>query len=209
MTLRRILVGNLVTNCYLLFFSDRVAVIDPGDMPEKIVKACGDLPVSDLLLTHGHLDHTGAMGVLCDRYDPKVWMHEADIRSLNDDGFRAPASQPETWWRHDFYATNPVKNGEAICLGPQNEPLSLKVIHTPGHTPGSICFHSEERGILFSGDTLFKGAEGRTDFPGGNSKDILASLRTLSLLPADTAVYPGHGFATTVGKESWIREGAF
>ncbi len=205
MNLRRIFVGNLITNCYLMEFSDRIVLVDPGDMPEKLLRACGDLPISDILLTHGHLDHTGAIGDLCDRFDCRVWMHEADKEFLNDDTLRAPASPAEPWWRHDLKVTNFIQDGEKILLGDGNEQILLRVIHTPGHTPGSVCFHMEEQGILFSGDTLFKGAEGRTDFPGGDHAAIKESLKKLSTLPLPTSVYPGHGFGTNIGAEDWIR----
>lgn len=204
MTVRRILVGKLITNCYLLTFSDRVAVIDPGDSPEKILKFCGELPITDILLTHGHLDHTAAMGDLCDRFSPRVWIHKNEKEYLNNDVLRAPASIPEPFWRHDYAATDFVEDGDGICLGNKDETVTLQVIHTPGHTPGSVCFYLKEQDLLFSGDTLFKEAQGRTDFPKGNQREMNQSLKKLSQLPEHTAVYPGHGFATTIGNEGWI-----
>lgn len=204
MTLKRILVGNLVTNCYVLLFSDRAAVIDPGDMTEKILRACENLPVTDLLLTHGHVDHVGAVAELKDRFDCRVHLHEKDLPYLNDDSLRAPSFPAEPWWRYDLCATDLFRDGDKIVLGPEEDPTQFTVIHTPGHTPGSSCFYWEEKGILFSGDTLFKGAEGRTDFPGSDRWEIKKSLSRLSQLPQETAVYPGHGFGTNVGAESWI-----
>ncbi len=204
MTVRRILVGELITNCYLLTFSDRVVVIDPGDSPEKILKFCGDLPITDILLTHGHLDHTAAMGDLCDRFSPRVWLHKNDEEYLNDDFLRAPASLPEPFWRHDYAATDFVEDGDVISFGSGEEKISLQVIHTPGHTPGSVCFYEKEQNRLFSGDTLFKEARGRTDFPKGDLEELVHSLKKLSLLPENTAVFPGHGFSTTIGNEGWI-----
>ncbi|MBO5248433.1 MAG: MBL fold metallo-hydrolase [Clostridia bacterium] len=204
MTVRRILVGNLITNCYLLIFSDRVAVIDPGDCPEKILRLCGDLPVTDVLLTHGHLDHTAALGDLQDRFSPRVWMHKADEIYLNDDRLRAPASPSEPYWRYDYTATEFVSDGEKISLGDGTETITLQVLHTPGHTPGSVCYYQKDRGLLFSGDTLFKGTWGRTDFPLGDSAEMSRSLQKLFALPKDTAVYPGHGFSTKIGDEGRI-----
>ena len=206
MTLRRILVGDFVTNCYVLSFTDRAVLVDPGDMFEKLQKFCGDLPVTDILLTHGHLDHTAALGDFCDRHAPRVWMHKEDKDYLNDDVLRAPASLPNPTWRHDLFATDFVADGDEILLGQGEETLKLQVIHTPGHTPGSVCYYDQKNGILFSGDTLFKGAEGRTDFPRSSRTDIKKSLKKLSSLPPQTAVYPGHGFQTTVGAEPWIGE---
>lgn len=204
MTIRRILVGSFVTNCYLLIFSDGVAVIDPGDSPEKILKFCGDLPITDILLTHGHLDHTAAMGDLCDRFSPRVWICKEDEKYLNDDILRAPASLPDSHWRRDFKATDFLKDGDTISLGSSAEKITLYVLHTPGHTPGSVCFYLKEQGLLFSGDTLFQGTHGRTDFPLGSSEDMKKSLKKLSGLPQETTVYPGHGFATKIGNEGWI-----
>ena len=208
MTAKRILVGNLYTNCYLLCFSDRVAVIDPGGSTEKILKFCGDLPITDILLTHAHLDHTAAMGDLCDRFSPRVWMHAGDLGHLNDDYFRAPASPAEPHWRYDYAITNPISHGDQIRLGEGDEAVTLTVLHTPGHTPGSVCLHNEVEKTLFSGDTLFKGTYGRTDFPGSDGEAMTKSLQFLSGLPADTAVYPGHGFSTNIGDESWMTGGA-
>ena len=200
------MVGSFVTNCYVLTFSDRIALVDPGDAFEKLKKFCGDLPVTDILLTHGHLDHTAALGEFCDAYAPRVWMHKADEDYLNDDPLRAPASLPDPNWRHDLKATNFVTDGEILSLGQGEDILKLQVIHTPGHTPGSVCFYDKENEILFSGDTLFQRAEGRTDFPRSSWVDIKKSLKKLSLLPPQTAVYPGHGFQTTIGGEPWIGE---
>lgn len=205
MTVKRILVGDLYTNCYLLTFSDRVAVVDPGGHTEKILKFCGELPVTDILLTHGHLDHTAAMGDLCDRFSPRVWMHGDDEKYLNGDPLRAPASAPQSHWRYDYKATDFVADGDEIVLGEGDERIVLQVLHTPGHTPGSICFYWKEQNLLFSGDTLFKDTRGRTDFPLGSHQDIADSLHRLAFLPPETAVYPGHGFGTKIGAEEWIK----
>lgn len=205
MTVRRILLGSLVTNCYLLIFSDRVAVVDPGDTPEKILRFCGDLPITDILLTHGHIDHTGALGDLCDRFSPRVYLHENDEEFLNCNPLRCPGTDDyNPAWRTDFACTHRLKDGDKICLGGDGEELVLTVLHTPGHTPGSSCFHWEEGGILFSGDTLFQGTMGRVDFPKGDPAAMARSLNRLATLPAETKVFPGHGFSTTVGEEGWI-----
>lgn len=204
MTIRRILLGDFVTNCYLLLFSDRAVVIDPGDMPEKIEKHCEGRPITDVLLTHGHLDHIAALGDLCDRYVPRVYLHGADEYYLNDDIFRAPISGGTPYPRTDLYCTHRLQEGDRITLGQGEEEITLTVLHTPGHTPGSVCFHLEKDHILFSGDTLFKNARGRTDFPGSEPLRMQESLLRLSTLPGNTKVFPGHGFSTTVADESWI-----
>lgn len=205
MTVKRLLVGSLVTNCYLLVFSDRVAVIDPGGHEEKIIRTCGELPITDVLLTHGHLDHTAALGEVCDQYAPRVYLHEEDLDFLNDNALRDPVSPVhEEWWRTDFSCTDTVKDGQQITLGEGEEQITLTVLHTPGHTPGSVCYYWKEGNTLFSGDTLFKNAEGRTDFPRSDPQKMKESLKKLSTLPAETTVYPGHGFGTKIGAEGWI-----
>lgn len=210
MTVRRILVGSLVTNCYLLLFSNRATVIDPGGHPDKIFHACGDLPITDVLLTHGHLDHTAALGDICDKYSPKVYLHEDDLDFLNNNALRDPVSPVhEDWWRTDFYCTNPLKDGQDLIFGEKEDQITLQILHTPGHTPGSVCFYLKEKDLLFSGDTLFRGAEGRTDFPRSDPLKIKQSLGRLSILPPETLVYPGHGFSTKIGAEPWIGEHAF
>ncbi len=204
MTIKRILVGSLITNCYLLLFSDRAVVIDPGDNPEKILKFCGNLKISDILLTHGHLDHTAALCDLVEQQNCRVWMHKDDECFLNDDVLRAPASVPKPDWRYDYKATNLLSDGDKITISDPQESVSFHVIHTPGHTPGSICFYLEKQNVLFSGDTLFKEARGRTDFPKSDEGKMAESLKKLSLLPQETLVYPGHGFSTKICDEGWI-----
>ncbi len=202
MNLKRLLVGSFITNCYLLIFSDRVAVIDPGDNPEKIRKFCEGKPITDILLTHGHMDHFAALMDLRED-NPRVYLHEEDVKYLNDDALRSPVIGGGNW-RTDYHHTHLVAEGQTLTLGGEGEELSLQVLHTPGHTPGSVCYYDKKDGILFSGDTLFKESMGRTDFPLGNLEAMNKSLKKLSSLPPETKVYPGHGFGTTVGAEKWI-----
>jgi len=204
MTLKRILVGSLVTNCYVLLFSDRAAVIDPGDMPDKIIRACEGLPVTDILLTHGHMDHVGALADLAERFQPTVRIHKEDLPFLNNDNLRAPSMPKESWWRYDLRVTHTFRDGDRIRLGGDSDGIELTVIHTPGHTPGSSCFYNAENAVLISGDTLFRGAEGRTDFPLSDRNTMKHSLKRLSAFPAETTVLPGHGFGTNIGTEDWI-----
>ena len=193
MTIRRILLGDFVTNCYLLLFSDRAAVIDPGDMPEKIEKHCEGRPITDVLLTHGHLDHIAALGDLCDRYAPRVYLHGADEYYLNDDTFRAPISGGTPYPRTDLYCTHRLQEGDRITLGQGEEEITLTVLHTPGHTPGSICLYSEEEKLMLTGDTLFMGGRGRCDFKYGSEEDISKSLKKLLAMDGDIAFLSGHG----------------
>ncbi len=202
MNMKRLLVGSFVTNCYLLIFSDRVVVVDPGDNPEKIRKFCEEKPITDILLTHGHMDHFAALMDLAD-HTTRIYLHEEDVKYLNDDTLRSPILGAGEW-RRDYRCTHLVSEGQILTLGREGEAISLQVLHTPGHTPGSVCYYDKEDGLLFAGDTLFKESMGRTDFPLGNLDDMNQSLKKLSFLPPETKVYPGHGFGTTIGAEKWI-----
>ncbi len=207
MTVKRLLVGSFVTNCYLLLFSDGAAVIDPGDNPEKILKFCEGKPITHILLTHGHMDHFAALMDLTET-DPRIYIKEEDVPYLNDDSLRSPILG-SGGWRQDYRITDLLREKEEITLGQGDEEITLQVLHTPGHTPGSVCLYCEKENILFSGDTLFKESQGRTDFPLGSLEAMRKSLKKLSHLPPETKVYPGHGFATTVGAEGWIASDLF
>jgi len=183
------------TNCWLLASEGReeAVVIDPGfeaDRVRRLLSAAGKRPVA-AVATHGHHDHVGAAAELCGTEIP-FFIHKDDELALIDpvawgSGFPAPASLPGD--------VRTFSEGDVLELAG----LSLEVIHTPGHTPGSSCFRTE--GLLFSGDLVFKGAIGRFDFPNSSAQDMFASLRRFLALPDDLAVRPGHGEATTVGEE--------
>ncbi len=160
-------------------------VIDPGDEAEAIldlVRARG-LEVRAVLLTHGHWDHVGAVADVAEATGAPVYLHEADLALL------------EEWSPRPVPAVRFLQDGGMVEAGG----LSLEAWHTPGHTPGGLCYRLG--GWLFSGDTLFAGSVGRTDFPGGSPEELARSLRRLLTLPDGTTVYPGHGPATTIGRE--------
>lgn len=172
-------VGQIAANCYIFGCANtkEAAVIDPGaedGLIKKRISALGLKPIY-VINTHGHGDHTGAnskMGL-------PVLIHAADSRYL----MNSPASRL-------------LEDGETIEVGE----LTLEVIHTPGHTPGSICLKCDE--VIFTGDTLFAEGYGRTDLPGGVEYKLIKSIRErLLTLPDETKVYPGHGPATTIGHE--------
>lgn len=204
MNVQRLFVGELVTNCYLISGETEVTVIDPGGNPEKIQNACNGKPITNILLTHGHLDHTFALGDLCDRWHPRVYLHRGDEDFLNRDELRAPVGTGTAKpLRYDLTVTDWTEDGQMIPIAGG---LSVRVMHTPGHTPGSVCYYIPEEKTLFSGDTLFRGGEGRTDFPRSCFAEIKQSLRKLTALPADISVLPGHGFSTKIGNETWMAE---
>lgn len=178
--------GQLETNCYLVADGDGVAaVIDPAAAPERILQTARDssLTIQAILLTHGHFDHVGAVAGLTQALRCPVWMHENEL------------TLPEYLTDGPLYYTDGYGEGDTVTVGG----LQFTVLHTPGHTPGSVCLRCGD--ALFTGDTLFAGSCGRTDFSGGSGSEMCRSLRRLAQLPGDLAVYPGHGEATTLARE--------
>ena len=148
-----------------------------------------------ILLTHGHFDHIWGANELRRLSGAKIYAYEGEKELCEDAGKNVSrdAGRPETV-RADFYE----KDGALLELGG----FSLKLIATPGHTGGSCCYYLEEEKILFSGDTLFEGSVGRTDFPTGSMGSLVRSIKErLLVLPDDVTVYPGHGDSTTIGDE--------
>ena len=186
-TVKTLPLGAYQTNCYLVWGEDSgdCVVIDPGYQSEVILsqaKAQGK-NIRAILLTHGHFDHVGAVRQLASDTDCDVYLHPAEL------------SLPEAFTAGPLYYTHTYGEGDTLSLAG----LSLRVLHTPGHTPGSVCLEVED--LLFSGDTLFRDSCGRTDLPGGDWATIHASLRRLAALEGNPAVYPGHGEATTLAIE--------
>ena len=193
-----VIVGALETNCYLVYCEETraCAVIDPGADPEKIVAAIADLELKPVIVlnTHGHVDHIGGNSDIVRKYAVPLAMHDADTGMLQVSDYielslllGAKNSPPPD---------RLLAEGDEVAFGR----ASLRVVHIPGHTPGSIGFVAG--GILFSGDTLFCGGVGRTDLPGGSWKDLERSIRERILtLPEETIVLPGHGPWTTVEQE--------
>lgn len=177
--------GMLQTNCYLLTNGDRCLAIDPGDEPQKVLSflEAQGLTLEAILLTHGHFDHVGAVKTLAAETDCRVFLCEKDL------------ALPGAMTAGPLYHTDFYGEGDQLTLAG----LNFEVLHTPGHTPGSVCLRFGQH--LFSGDTLFKGSCGRTDFPGSNPADMVQSLLRLALLEDSLKVYPGHGGSTTISEE--------
>ena len=183
------------TNCWMIAAqgSDGAVVVDPGFTPERVhemLRMAGKRPVA-VLATHGHYDHVGAAGAFCGD-DLPLYIHEADELALTD---------PASWGAGFPVQPSPVKDVRTVVDGDVLEfaGFSIDVLHTPGHTPGSICFRTD--GFLVSGDLVFKGAIGRFDFPNSSAEDMQRSLRRFLELPDELPVFPGHGPDTTVGFE--------
>jgi glyoxylase-like metal-dependent hydrolase (beta-lactamase superfamily II) len=190
-----VLRGDNDMNCHLLVEGSDCYVVDPGFERDRLRREISSrgLRVVGTLLTHAHMDHFGA----ADAFDAPVFLHEADVALLCDpegNGFAffgLPMPFDPRSLKLRF-----VAEGDALPLGAE----SIRVMHAPGHTPGGVCYAF--RGELCSGDTLFRQAVGRWDFPGGDEEALRASvLRLIDTLPPETKVYPGHGPATTIAYE--------
>ncbi|MFA5103755.1 MAG: MBL fold metallo-hydrolase [Candidatus Margulisiibacteriota bacterium] len=185
MKIKTLVVGPIETNCYIISDQDSSSafVVDAGANPAGILSAIEQerLNVKAILTTHGHFDHVTAVKEIKDRLKVPFLIHMEDSFMLS------PLLNPD----------GPLTEGLILNAGD----LSLKVIHTPGHSPGCVCLYCEKDGILFSGDTLFYADHGRCDLHGGSYKKMIKSLEKLFELPEDTAVYPGHGQKTTIGDE--------
>lgn len=192
-------VGAVGTNCYLAASREtqEAAIIDPGDEADRIDQALikhGYHPTA-ILLTHGHFDHVLAAKTLAERYGLEIYAHEIEKETLESPELNAGGM---IGLHTAFSATRFVKEGDAI----ETAGFSFQVLLTPGHTPGGVCYYLRNEGALFSGDTLFAGSVGRTDFPRGSMRDLLTAIQTKLLpLPEETIVYPGHMETTTIGQE--------
>ena len=192
MKIDKLVVGELQTNCYIVSSQKNNAfVIDPGDDVERIKEFLTQrkLNAQFIVNTHGHFDHAGADADL----GLPVYIHEKDSVLV-----RHPKKNVMSVFFGTFKPVEParfLKDADTLIL----DELKFRVIHTPGHSQGSLCLWGE--GILFSGDTLFKGGVGRTDFPGASLQLLEKSLEKLSRLDGRASVYPGHGSETTIGRE--------
>lgn len=196
MTIRCLPLGALQANCYLLSDEEgATAVIDPGDEAGTILETvrAGELAVESILLTHAHFDHILAADELRRETGAPVYVYETDAPALADP--RRSLTVLAKGGAGLLRADRLLKDGEELRVGR----LAVSVLHTPGHTPGSCCFLCGD--ALFSGDTLFAGSIGRTDFPGGDDQAMAASLRMLAALEPGIRVFPGHGESTTLSKE--------
>ncbi len=198
MNLERLTLKLLAENCYIYYNDKECVIFDPGSdftyidsfLTSKKIK------VNLILLTHCHFDHIGAVYELKEKYKAKVMCHKDDLRNLET----ANKSM-------NYYGLGQIKIPEIDKYITDNElipfyDVSIKVIYTPGHSTGSVCYYIKDENILISGDTLFLESIGRTDFPGGSYENIVDSIRNkLYQLPNNTVVFPGHGFQTTIEHE--------
>ncbi len=194
MKIQLVVCGSFMENCYVAGDENEVIVIDPGDDADKIIKAIGSRKVKYILNTHAHVDHIGAVTELRKKYGSPFGIHKLEKPLLSDPqkNLSAYTTGPMTIADADIY----FNDGDEIdFLGGK-----IKVLHTPGHTPGGCCFLFEK--VLFTGDTLFNMSIGRTDFPGGSYENLLKSIKEkLFTLSDDTEIFPGHMDKSTIGHE--------
>jgi len=198
MKVEKLAVGEMQANCYLVWDeqSKEAVVIDPGGDPDTIIDAISrnSLKVIHIINTHGHVDHVEANDLIRQKTEASLFIHSADVSLLQD--LELNLSQALGRGKNFLPPTKALEDKDKLKLNG----FDLEVLHTPGHTPGSICLYGDKR--LFSGDTLFAGGVGRTDLPGGNFRQLKDSLEHKILkLSDEVVVYPGHGPNTTIGKE--------
>ena len=197
MKIENILVGPLQVNCYIVYDENSLEalVVDPGDEAEKIIGFIESrrLKISSIVCTHAHFDHIGAVRRLKEKTGAQVIIQKEDfeIYMRADEQAVLWGFQIEQPPEPDVY----VVGGNEIIVGR----LRFKVLHTPGHSPGGISLYGE--GVIFTGDTIFAGSVGRTDFYGGSIAELKKSFSKIISLPPETRIFPGHGPSTTVKKE--------
>jgi len=196
---RGIVVGQFTENCWVIGNrrTGEGICVDPGDQPDEVLAMARDmgLRIKYIANSHGHIDHILGVGAVRDATGAKFLLHAGDLEMA-----RNTATMAKGWMGIDI--VNPpdpdafLSDGDDIDI----DGLKLRVLHTPGHTRGSVCFYAN--GVLFAGDTLFQGSVGRTDLPGGDEAEELASIvDRLLVLPDETIVLPGHMAQTTIGEE--------
>lgn len=183
-----------MTNCYVVRDGGEALVIDPGEGTDELLAALSGIRVTTIVNTHCHLDHSGGNGAVKAATGAPLAIHEADLpllRGLPQQGMMfgvpcEPSPEPDRF----------IEEGDVLRVGS----VEFRVVHVPGHAPGHIALIAD--GVALVGDVLFAGSIGRTDLPGGNTAQLIDSIRTkLLTLPDDTRVYSGHGPQTTIGEE--------
>lgn len=197
MKIENIVVGPLQVNCFIAYdeYSLEAMVVDPGDEAEKIISIieARGLKISNIVCTHAHFDHMGALRRLKEKTGSPVIIQKEDYEI-----FMRAGEQAVLWGYKIEQPSEPdlyVVDGDELSIGN----LHFRVLHTPGHSPGGICLYGE--GAIFTGDTIFAGSVGRTDFYGGSIDELKKSFSKIISLPPETIIFPGHGPSTTVKRE--------
>jgi glyoxylase-like metal-dependent hydrolase (beta-lactamase superfamily II) len=180
MYVKKIINSYFETNSYIFEYNNSLFIIDPGSDINKIINSLENKKLDYILLTHGHMDHIGSVKELIKLYNPKVYLSNLDKDYINGNIILDP------------YFNKNNYNFEFIDYSNFNID-GIKIINTKGHSKGSVSIYLEKEGIIFTGDTLFKGSFGRYDFPLGNFKELKESINLLFSLDENVIIYPGHG----------------
>ncbi len=199
LAIRMMVLGPVQTNCYFLINEDtkEVLIVDPADRAQKIIEWINSegLKPTAILLTHGHFDHIMGVAGVKKEYNIPIYASKDEVEVLANPQINVSTMMGAYL---SMKADKLFSDGDVLELAG----MKLKVISTPGHTIGSVCFYMEEEKVLISGDTLFEASVGRSDFPTGSSRQLIESIKTrLFALPDDTDVFPGHGGTTSIAYE--------
>ena len=187
--------GAFATNCYILEDQGTVLILDPTGKPQRILDRLQDRVPAAIILTHGHFDHIMGIDTLRREWSVPVYASALEQKVLTDANVNLSVAYGAGYV---FADAKFLEDGASLALAG----YQIRMISTPGHTAGGCCYYIEEEEVLFSGDTLFAGSVGRTDFPTGSMSTLVRSVKERLLsLPEDTQVYPGHMEATTIGFE--------
>ncbi len=195
--------GPFSTNCYFISDVHDAILIDPGqnalsELKKKYHLSSGH--ISAIWLTHSHWDHILGLRECQEFFDVPIYIHPLDRKNIEEPGSDGvPCFSKVAAVHRDIH---PLEEGMTLKVGK----YSIEVIHTPGHSPGSVCFYCQEQKVLFSGDTLFKGSIGNLSLPTGEPAKMWHSLEKLAILPSDTKIFPGHGPVTILKDENWIHQ---
>lgn len=200
MIVKKFLAGPLGTNCYLLVneISKEALIVDPASCPERLKECVAkeNIRIRAILLTHAHFDHIMGIDDVIGLYgEMPVYVHQEDMEMLENPALNLSGNYG---MGYSYRGGTAIRDGQILSL----IGYEIKVIHTPGHTPGGVCYYVESEEVLISGDTLFQDSVGRTDFPGGSASELVRSIKEkLFVLPENTHVYPGHMGTTTIWHE--------
>lgn len=199
MKVEKFVTGMISTNCYLAINEEtkQAVIIDPASCPDYLISHIKreGLHVEAILLTHGHFDHIMGIDGFLEEFVVPVYVHELDQKLMTD----IKLNQSSTYMAgYTFSNAVSVKDGQTLSLAG----YEFRVLHTPGHTPGGVCYYVESEKTVFCGDTLFQNSVGRTDFPLGSMSELIRSIKEkLMVLPGDVTAWPGHMGETMIGYE--------